>query len=66
MLVFCSPELYSELKADKARAFWEMLEEAGYTGCKVFHNDRTGMLRAERSDRAARGRTGEEDAADNE
>ena len=66
--VFCSPELYSELKADKARAFWEMLKEAGYTytGCKVFHNDRPCMLRAEWSDRAASGRTGEEDATDNE
>lgn len=45
--VFCSPELYSELKADNVRAFWEMLEEAGYGKCSVCSNDRTGMLSAE-------------------
>ena len=43
----CPSELYAALKADNARAFWEMLEEAGFGECTVYSNDRACILTAE-------------------
>lgn len=43
----CPPELYAALKADNARAFWTMLEEAGFRECTVYSNDRACILTAE-------------------
>ena len=43
----CPPELYAALKADNARAFWQMLEEAGFGECTVYSNDRACILTAE-------------------
>lgn len=45
--IYCPPDLYVALKADKLRLFWKLLKEAGYTGCMVYSNDKTGMLKAE-------------------
>lgn len=46
--VFCPPDLYAILAADHAKAFWKMLEDAGFKEGTVYRNDRTGMLSAER------------------
>lgn len=46
--IFCPPDLYAALEADGARAFRKMLEEAGYVNCRVYVNERLGMLGAER------------------
>lgn len=43
----CPTELYATLKADNARAFWKMLEEAGFGECTVYSNDRTCILTVE-------------------
>ena len=47
MRMHCPTELYAALKADNARALWEMLEEAGFKGCSVYSNDRTCILTVE-------------------
>lgn len=46
--IYCgSGALYEELVSDNARSFFAMLEAAGFGKVTVYHNDDTGMLRAD-------------------
>ena len=46
--IYCgSRALYEELVSDNARSFFAMLDAAGFGKVTVYHNDDTGMLRAD-------------------